>query len=214
MESAHPILSALGLGTGAIAIAMGLLAIIAFLTKFWAQRILEADRSVYAKEIENLRTQAQEGLERLKAKGEKSLHIHRLQFETEFRAYQEIWKALSEAILATLKLRPMLDYPDPNEGEDERKARKLVEYGERVTACKNTIRQYYPFLPKPVATEIETLLQIFGEEQLEFEGGPEEFAKRSEYWKSARANQGKIIEQSDRIRDAIQKRIGLLEIIE
>ncbi len=213
MEVAQTILTALGLSTASIAVALALLAAIGFLTKFWAERLLEADRSLYAREIEALRTQAEEQLERLKAAEQKGLHVHRVQFETEFRAYQEIWKALSDAILATLKLRPMMDYQDPDESEDQRKARKMVEYGEKVTACKITIRQFYPFLPKPVTTEIETLLQLFSKEQLEFEGGPKEFAKPSEYWKSARDNQEEIMKQSDQVRDAIQKRIGLLEII-
>lgn len=55
-----------------------------WLGKVWANRILESDRRRYSEEIDRLRHEL-----------EKTLHVHRIQFETEFASLSEIWRKVA-----------------------------------------------------------------------------------------------------------------------
>lgn len=191
-----------------------LAAVIAWLAKVFARHLLEADRNRYARDLESLRQQGEKEIERLRNEGAKRIHVHSVQFEAEFRAYQEIWKELAQAILATLRLRPMLDGADPNLSTDQEKARKLVAFGEQVTAFKDAVRRNYPFVPHSVTAEIETLMTTLSDEGFDAEAGRQEGEKYGAQFRRARDSAQKIHEQSERIRSAIQKRIGLLEIVD
>lgn len=80
-----------------------------WLGKVWANRVLESDRRRYSEE-----------LERVHGELEKAVHVHRVQFETEFGALSEIWAKLS-AVRATMgEVRPMTDIRDPDEDPDAR----------------------------------------------------------------------------------------------
>jgi hypothetical protein len=52
----------------------------------WANRILEQDRRRYAEEIERVKNELERTSKRLQAELDKAVHVHRVQFETEFKA--------------------------------------------------------------------------------------------------------------------------------
>src|SRR5712691_7256027 len=97
LELAAAILVSLG-GGAAIIIACA-----SWLGKVWANRILESDRRRYAEELERLRGELS-----------KTSHVHRVQFEAEFRVLSDVWAKLSALRSAMSSLRPTMDVVDPD----------------------------------------------------------------------------------------------------
>lgn len=177
-----------------------------WLARVFASHLIEADRARHAADLESLRQDL-----RLYAK--KRTHVHQLQFETEFRAYQEIWSALDEACAATMRLRPMLSYVDPMRSKDEQQQDKIDTFVTKFTAFYAAVRRNYPFLPDAITSEIDELMSALHNEGLEFESGRAEDDKISDWFRRARETEKQVTERSRTIRKAIQQRIGLMEIV-
>jgi hypothetical protein len=105
-----------------------------FLGNIIANRIVEKERARNADE-----------LEKTKAKLIKTVYVHQGQFQTEFNAYKEIWKTLSEVKYAVLQLRPAIDQFDPNETEEQRKISRLTKFTEKFNTYLISIDQSKPF---------------------------------------------------------------------
>lgn len=117
-----------------------------WLGKIWADRILEKDKAKYQEEMESIRIRGQQDLERLKQDGqelleklklgqEKRLLAHRLQYETEFGIYTDLWATIC-------KLNRMAWT-----------RRELATREERDKACEDFEEVFYrhsPFLPLDV----------------------------------------------------------------
>jgi len=67
------------LGGGALL----MFALSSWLGKVWAKRILESDRAKYATDIERVKSDLERSTRQLQGEIEKTLFVHRLQFETE-----------------------------------------------------------------------------------------------------------------------------------
>lgn len=129
-----------------------------FLAKIWTNRLLEQDRARYAEQLDKLKNDYQRDLERLKndlethrqrlqAHLDRTVHIHRAQFEKEFGALSEIWQRIAElrAVFEALGLR-------------SRDAAQDAEYLRQVTelvvpkfyALVNSVDQQSPFYPQNI----------------------------------------------------------------
>jgi len=114
---------------GSVSIGGGIVfALSSRLGKVWAARILEEDRARFQAALQSMEHEAQRALERLKVETQKQVLVHRIQFETEFRAYQEIWQALADAAVATLQLRPVVEFLEKGKTEEQRKEEKRRQY--------------------------------------------------------------------------------------
>ena len=85
-------------GTGAVAI---IAALSAWLSKVWANRILQKDRIKYETQMNTL-------LEGLRTQSGKALFVHRLQFEKEFEVYLGLWKDARQRLFAGTSLSAKL----------------------------------------------------------------------------------------------------------
>jgi len=56
-----------------------------------------------------------EKIEAVRSQYAKQQHIHEMAFDKEFEILSEVWATLVDLRNATLGLRPILDYIDPNE---------------------------------------------------------------------------------------------------
>jgi hypothetical protein len=82
------VLKTLGAIGGIGAIVFGLSS---WLGKIWADRLSTADRAKYSADLEELKTSYEAANRRLQAELDKRVHVHQVQFETEFKALSEIW---------------------------------------------------------------------------------------------------------------------------
>lgn len=196
-------LTSIGLG-GGIVVALG-----SWLGKVWASRILEGDRAHYQTVMATAAQEAQRTLEQLKGELQKRVLVHRVQFEAEFSAYQQIWQALMPAILASLQLRPIVDHIDENVSEEERKQQRLQVYLSAFNNFLTAAQTHRPFLPPAVDAEVQNLVRFLLKEQVSFQYSDHHSA---DYWDKQQANTQQIKQQGDRICEAIRARIGILEV--
>src|SRR5690606_1781753 len=205
---AAAILVALG-GGGAIVLLLS-----NWLGRVWADRLMQRERARHDSELERLRADLRQRsdaeLERLRTNLGKTVHVHRLQFETEFTAYRDIWKELVEAKAMVLALRRMLDSYDPAENEQQRMQRRLAEFGSRYNAFAKAIEQYRPFYAQVVWDELFKLSVSMRHEAIDYQYKERDHSK---YWREAKANSEKIVNEIDLVCEAIRGRLASLAVI-
>ncbi len=189
-------------GSAAIIIAAS-----SWLGKVWANRILAKDR-------ERFREETEKALESIRGDREKGVFVHRVQFEAEFQAYREIWSCLSDCTSNALRLRPMMDYIDPQKTKDEIKKERLQSFYESFGALVEIIRANKPFVPDSLDESINETLKELRHEAIDYEHLSEENSGVREYWDKQKENSQKIQKNADLICDLIRERVGLLVVIE
>ena len=142
MEWSEVIKQVLAIAGGASVVVTGLAAI---LGKIWVGRVLNRENAAHERQLTNMQAQLDTTNERLKAKLEKGLHIHKVQFEKEFKIYEDLWSKLVELQKAALSLRPVSDMVDPKETEGERKTRRLTRFGDAIDEFIDVTDKNRPF---------------------------------------------------------------------
>src|SRR5471030_2909599 len=99
-NAAAAVIISLG-GGGAIVLALS-----SCLGKVWAARILEQDRLKYQTALAQIQGDLEQANRRLQAYFDKALHVHRIQFETEFAAMKTIWEKVMAVRSTMASLRP------------------------------------------------------------------------------------------------------------
>lgn len=191
----------LSLGGGGIIV----FALSSWLGRVWASRILEQDRAKYQKAL-------QTELERVRGDREQNVFVHRIQFEAEFRAYQEVWQALSICVAEVFAFRPMLDYFPKDESKEEVKKSRLTEFSSRYSSLQDVIRQHKPFLASNLDSHWEDILKALQEEAIDYEYS--DVGDRRESREKRKKNLRAIQQHTDRICSTIRERIGLLVVID
>lgn len=194
-------------GGGAIVFALS-----SWLGKVWANRILESDKTKYQTALEEAKAkyhrEVEEQLHLLRDRIERRQFIHRLQFETEFRAYVTLWKRLIFAQSAALDLRPMFDHYKPGQTVEERKIERLNNFGEHVHKFKVYYLKARPFLAPGVFEASRELFRKLHGEALSYQFTDP--LKTDDYWTKAEANANQINEHVELICNAIRERIGII----
>ena len=151
IEIAGAILFSLG---GASAIVIGAAS---WLGKVWANRILESDRKRYGEELERVRSDLETSRRLLQAELDKAIHVHRVQFETEFRVLADIWAKLAVLRSAMRALRPMADIVDPDEDPDARLQRRAGAFEAALHDFMRAVDDQSPFYPADIFCDIQAM---------------------------------------------------------
>lgn len=137
-----------------------------WLGKVWANRILEKEKSKYSKEIEKYKSELEISLNRANALQDKSLYISKVQYDNEYKIYQEIWGLMHNAIVSTLMLYPALeDLPNDHEIKEKYQLEKYQKYTENYNNYSVGIDKYAPFYKEDFYKdfiEIRSLCHKFG----------------------------------------------------
>lgn len=190
------ILLSVGSG-GAIVLGMS-----GWLGKVWADRLMEREKASLTKLV-------QSELEQLRGATERNLFVHRTQFEVEFKAYQELWAAIFEAVIASLALRPVLDHVPSDKSKEELKVERLSRYRSQHNATLVVWRRYRPFITTDIDSMVEGLLRETRNEALQYEIF-EPNGNHKDYWDGQKANADMINASSDSLCAAIRERVGLM----
>jgi soluble cytochrome b562 len=140
---------------------------------------------------------------------EKSIHVHKVQFEKEFEVYKELWPNLIELRNQTYTLRPIFETINPNESEDESRNRKWKDFSNAFQNCVTQFDTNKPFYPENIYSEIEKVIRTSKTESIEFEFMPK---TETDYYKNGQKNMDLIIEQIDKICQLIRERIGIMQV--
>lgn len=197
-----PILSEMLSAAGGIAVVISGLA--AVLGKIWVGRILEQERAKTESQLRNLAASLEATNRALQLELDKGLHVHKIQFEKEFAVYELIWAKLDDVKSAALALRPMLDYVNPKESDEERKRNRLKRFSSAVAAFGDQVNKSRPFYAETVYVIIEEIWKLTNKEAIDFKHG---VPHSDGYWERAMENQDTIIAAIDKCCNAIRERI-------
>ena len=122
----------------------------AFIGKLWLSRIIEQEKASLQSKLTTLQANLNATTKKFEAELQRSVHIDKLQFDYEFKIYKEVWFALVELRIATMRLRPTFDQLDPLQSKENRiKERQdaffksLANYRDVVEKTNHSIRCKY-----------------------------------------------------------------------
>ena len=164
----------LSLGGGAAIV----LAFSGWLGKVWASRLAEADRlkhnieleaikSKYAAELERLRTELQESTRRFQAAVDRTLHVHRLHFETEFAATKDIWRRLAKVRAKMGNVRPVARLVQEGETEEQWLDRTYPPFIEAKNELIAAVDEQSPFLTQELFAKVEEIIAVLNREYVD-----------------------------------------------
>lgn len=125
-----------------------------WLGKVWASRILESDRRRFSEELERIRGEL-----------EKTIHAHRIQFETEFKVLSEIWEKVAAVRQTMGGVRPTADIVTVDEDPTERLHRRLNLFREAFSKLVQAVDSHSPFYPENILAELSAAIQIARREE-------------------------------------------------
>jgi hypothetical protein len=204
---ASAVLLSLG-GGGAVVVGLS-----SWLGKVWANRLMQKDIAKHSKELEELKTKFEAVNKRLQAELDKTLHVHHVQFEAEFKALYDIWAKLSA-------VRSSLAVSSPRFSETETKGERLKrlndmtgQFTDAVVALKHAVHDQAPFYPKMIYEKLYEVIMILGEEEtsLQQDAGSE---TRLTLWLDVNASHTleKVADLADQISELIRQRIENLSL--
>jgi hypothetical protein len=187
-----------------------------WLGRVWANRLMQNDIAAHAKDLEKLKSDFETTHRRIQADLDKAVHVHRVQFETEFRALSDIWVKLS-AVLASvreaLSASPHLA-GDAGEQLSLERLKQITAAAANFTgaasAFNSAVDDQSPFYPKPIYEKLNEVVAILAEE--EYELGSSKGTISLWLDDSAIPCLNKIVPLADQISKMIRQRIESLSL--
>jgi len=172
-------------------------------------------RSYLSKKAENLATKEDvseitKQVESMKATIGAQLYIHQVRYQNELNILMDLSEKLVALRDSAHSLRPVLDYVDSRETENERKQKRLKKHYDAAVNFYKAYETKMPFYPEEVYQGIKKLDLLARKEALEYETGKEKgFDKK--YWDSASANALEMSKLTDEVMALIRSRIKYWE---
>lgn len=210
---------------GAVIISLGgagavLWGLSSFLSRVWANRILEQDRAKYVAQFERLKNDYQRDLERLKGELEterqklqvhldRAVYVHRVQFEKEFAALSEIWKCIAE-LRAVFEALSMRSRDAAGDAEYMKRIDDLVN--PKFYAFLNAVDQQSPFFPENIVRACsEAINGVRVEIKLAVTESPRDV---DDYFRVRREARQTLEARANNISDVIRARLASLVVLE
>lgn len=86
-----------------------LAALFAFIGKLWLSRDIEREKYNLQKQMIQIQNELSATNKKLEAELQRSIHVDKIQFDYEFKIYQEVWSSLVSLRMVTMRLRPTID---------------------------------------------------------------------------------------------------------
>lgn len=172
-------------------------------------------RSYLKKKAENLATKEDvseitKQVESMKATIGAQLYIHQIRYQNEFNILMDLSEKLVALRDSAHSLRPVLDYVDSRETEDERKQKRLKKHYDAAVTFYKAYETKMPFYPEEIYQSIKKLDLLVRKETIEYDIGQDKgFDKK--YWDAASANALEIAKLADEIIALIRVRVKYWE---
>jgi hypothetical protein len=175
-------------------------------------------RSYLKKKAENLATKEDvseitKQVESMKATVGAQLYIHQVRYQNEFNILMDLTEKLVELRDSALVLRPVVDYVDASEAEEDRKRKRLKRYQEAALAFYKLYETRKPFYPDEIYNGIKELDRVVWKEVVQYKNRLPSEGKGfdSEYWQKAENNSEEISKLADKVIGLIRNRIRYWE---
>ncbi|MDP1864310.1 MAG: hypothetical protein Q8K52_10440 [Thiobacillus sp.] len=190
-----------------------LAALSAFLGRIWMTRIASREAATRDSKLAELKASFERQGTELKARldiaVQRTVFVDKLQFEHEYKIYQQAWEHLFALRHATLALRPILDTFDPAENGEDRMKRRMGAFAAPHNTYLEVVHKNKPFYPEKVYAALDEV-----REKCRTEVDDYEYIERprKEYWAEARKNREEILTAIDAACEAIRTRIAEVRV--
>ncbi|ROL85559.1 hypothetical protein BK636_03500 [Pseudomonas chlororaphis] len=133
---------------------------------------------------------------------------HGFRYEKEYDVLGRLTELLVELRDASVGLRPVVDFRDPDLSADEVKQQRLARLHEAGRMVYLESQRKRPFFPGDIYDSIEAILKITHSESIEYRlKDPFEGEGFMEYWESAEKNQNAITQSVEDAMELIRNRV-------
>jgi hypothetical protein len=208
-EVAGAIIASVG-GAGVL-----MLALSSWLGKVWATRILDKERQRFAADLEQLRTTLEQISRRLQGEIDKTVHVHRVHFEAEFRALQDVWRSLSKLRTVMASLRPAARIVPRGQTDDqelEELNKRFAVFGDALGDAVIVVDDRRPFLTEDIHTAVAQALHFAMAEHNSLRLQPKKTTP--DWYEHGRKNMEAMLDASNRVVDLIRARLQTLSVLE
>ena len=139
---------------------------------------------------------------------DKTVLIHKIQFEKEFNIYDELWPCLTDLRNATHALRPNIEQIDMSIPEEVRRKKKAEDFIKAHNKCVGVFDNNKPFYPEDIYEKIADLILKTKFEKNSFDFMLEVNLERFD---EAKLKMDEIIQKVESICLKIRSRIGTLK---
>lgn len=182
----------------------------AYMTEKGTNLATKEDVGEITKIVEAVKTENAAALAQLKGALDRTLHVHKAQFDVELKSYKAIWAAVVNVRSAVLQLRPIMDFkPSEPTARKEEEQRRVAEYGRARDAFMSAVLKWQPFYADDVYSTLETARNII---EMEFFDFQDTERNKGEYWKEQRQNADTIVTSCKAIMRAIRDRLRSLTV--
>jgi hypothetical protein len=205
------------IGAGLLSVGGGgviVVALSSWLGKVWANRLMQKDIARHAAELEALKSELDGMNKKVQAELDKSVYVHRVHFETEFRALSEIWAKVVAVRAALAQLRPHLELIPPEEDNDlvraDKVERKLTKFVTASGELRMAVHNQSPFYQRNIYDELVRLIDALVAEETQVKLDHKPFT--SAWFKQGEENWAIVVNTADRISEMIRGRIQSLSL--
>lgn len=202
---AGSVLLSLG-GGGVIVVLMS-----GWLGRVWANRLMHHDLAKHNTELEELKSKFEAANQRIQTELDKTLVVHRVQFETEFKALSDIWARVSA-------VRGTLATPCPR-FESEGKAERLhllielaIPFSAATVALRRAVHDQAPFYSKAIYEKLNEFIGLAGEAENDLRLSKDNDVALSLWFDINPKRFEKVAPLADQISDLIRQRIESLSL--
>ena len=190
-----------------------------FIRNFFPDYFSEKGKNLATKEdiaeitelVEGAKLESTTQVEELRAELTHATYVSRVQFEKEFSIYSDVWDALVEVRDAVLSLRPWMDsWPEDKDARKKMQQDRMNLFADTFESFGKLAEKQKPFYADSIYAEIGALRKTMKREFIEYRYSDGD--REKDYWENAEKNAAKIVEQSDRICEAIRNRVRDLRV--
>ncbi len=190
-----------------------LVALFAYLGKVWLSRIANREAEQREARLAELKTHFDRENAELKGKidvtVQRSVHVDRVRFEHEYQIYRDVWRELVSLREATLGLRPILDFVDPNQSEEDRQRERSDSFGAAYRAFQAIVEPSKPFYPPMVYDALAEVRRSCHSEFISYKHGDLE---KRDYWEKVEKSRDAVVCAIDHVCEAIRARISEVRV--
>jgi hypothetical protein len=186
------------------------LSLLAVIVSFWGA----IGRHVLDRALEALRSDLDRSTRHFQSHIDRTVYVHRVQFETEFRLLTDIWSKVSLVRRTMLAVRPIVSTAPPDQTDDQRRE-AFLKRRSAFTVAKNdlmaAVDDHSPFYSAGVFEPLDRLLHVAAAEALDLETDPNIF--ESDWYDRGKRHTDEMTEVVSQVSSAIRTRLERLAII-
>lgn len=167
------------------------------------------DISEITDKIESVKHEYAGNLESAKAELSAKLNTHGFRYENEYNILSELTGLLVDVRDASVNLRPIMDFKDPNKSDEDIKRERLQRLFDARKALYFAREKKRPFFPDDIYKSILAIDKIAQTESNKYQYQcPLEGGSFMKYWDEAEENQNKLITSTESAMEIIRSRVN------